>query len=55
MIFKKDNFRLGLAMGMIGPILGLVIIYFIKFPSISFKEFLETFLNTNRLITSIGS
>lgn len=55
MIFKRDNFRLGLAMGMIGPILGLVIIYFIKFPSISFKEFLETFLNTNRLITSIGS
>lgn len=55
MIFKKDNLRLGLALGLIGPLLGLVIIYFIKFPSYRFREFLEYFMNDNKLITSIGS
>ena len=55
MIFKKDNLRLGLALGLFGPLLGLVIIYFIKFPSYPFREFLEYFMNDNKLITSIGS
>ena len=55
MIFKKDILRLGLALGLVGPLLGLVIIYFVKFPSYRFKEFLEYFMNDNRLITSIGS
>jgi hypothetical protein len=55
MIFKKDNLRLGLALGLIGPLLGLVIIYFVRFPSTSFIDFLTFFMNTNRMITSIGS
>lgn len=55
MIFKKDNFRLGLALGVIGPVLGLIVVYFVKFSAFTFKEFLDTFFNTNRLITSIGS
>ena len=55
MIFKKDNLRLGLALGLIGPLLGLVVIYFIKFPSYSFMDFLTYFMNDNRMITSIGS
>lgn len=55
MIFKKDNLRLGLVLGLVGPLLGLVIVYFIKFPSYNFKDFLEYFINDNRLITSIGS
>ncbi len=55
MIFKKDNLRLGLALGLLGPLLGLVVVYFIKFPSYAFKDFLEYFMNDNRLITSIGS
>lgn len=56
MIFiKKDNLRLGLALGLIGPLLGLVIIYFVKFPSYSFMDFLTYFMNDNKLITSIGS
>ncbi len=53
--FKKDNLRLGLALGLIGPLLGLVIIYFVKFPSYSFMDFLTYFMNDNKLITSIGS
>ncbi len=55
MILKKDNLRLGLALGLFGPLLGLVIIYFIKFPSYSFIDFLTYFMNDNRMITSIGS
>lgn len=55
MIFKKDNLRLGLVMGLLGPLLGLVLIYFIKFPSSPFMEFLSTFMNDNRMITSVGA
>jgi len=54
-IFKKDNLRLGLALGLIGPLIGLVIIYFIRFPSYSFTDFLTYFMNDNKLITSIGA
>ncbi|MBI5857545.1 MAG: hypothetical protein HZB42_07825 [Sphingobacteriales bacterium] len=56
MIFlKKDNLRLGLTFGLIGPLLGLIIIYFIKFPSYSFMDFLTYFMNDNKMITSVGS
>jgi hypothetical protein len=55
MIFKKDNLKLGLVLGLIGPALGLIVIYFIKFPSVSFGDFLNEFFNDNRLMTSIGS
>ena len=55
MIFKRDNLKLGMLLGLIGPILGLVVIYFLKFSFYSFSEFLDLFFHTNRLITSIGS
>lgn len=55
MILKKDNLRLGLILGIIGPVLGLVVIYFIKFPGIPFSEFIDEFFHNNKLITSIGS
>lgn len=55
MIFKRDNLKLGMVLGLIGPVVGLVVIYFIKFPGITFKDFFDAFIHTNRLITSIGS
>lgn len=57
MIFKKDNLRLGLILGLIGPIIGLVVIYFIKpqFSGLRFTEFLDYFINSNKLITSVGA
>ena len=55
MILKKDNLKLGLILGLFGPVIGLVVIYYIKFSSITFIEFIEFFINTNHLITSIGS
>ena len=55
MILKKDNLKLGLILGLLGPLIGLVVIYYFKFSIVSFTEFLDLFINTNRLITSIGS
>lgn len=55
MILAKDNLRLGLVLGLIGPMIGLVIVYFIKFPSLSFKEFLDYFMHDNKVITNVGT
>lgn len=55
MILKKDNLKLGLVLGLLGPLLGLVVIYFIKYSSFSFSDFLDQFLTTPSLITAIGS
>ena len=55
MIFKKDNLKLGLVLGLVGPILGLVIIYFVQYTGWSFGEFIDNFINTNKMLTAIGS
>ena len=57
MIFKKDDLKLGIVLGLLGPLLGLIIIYFVRddFRSISFREYLEFVFTNNKLITSIGS
>ena len=51
----KDNLPLGFAIGLVAPLLGLVILYYFNFPSVSFGEFLRFFVTENRLITSLGS
>lgn len=55
MVFKKDNLRLGLILGLLGPVIGLIVVYFIKFPSYQFAVFLDDFTHSNQLLTSIGS
>ena len=55
MIFAKDNLKLGLVFGLLGPVLGLVIIYFIRFPSYQFGDFLDYFIHDNKMITSVGA
>ena len=48
MIFKKDNLRLGLLLGLVAPIISLVIYYFVKFyPTYTIKDFFD-FLRTNK-------
>jgi len=54
-ILKRDNLKLGLVLGLVGPVLGLIIVYFMKFSSYPFLEFLDYFFNTRGLITSIGA
>ncbi len=55
MFLTKDNLRLGLVLGLIGPLIGLVLVYLIKFPLLSFKDFLEYFMHDNRVITNVGT
>ncbi|HRO69906.1 MAG TPA: hypothetical protein PK951_05980 [Chitinophagaceae bacterium] len=55
MIFKKDNLKLGIVLGLFAPMLGLVVIYFLRYSGSSFGLFLDEFFNNNKLITSIGS
>ena len=38
MIFKKDNFILGMIFGFIGPILGIAIFKYVKLSAFSFGE-----------------
>ena len=54
-ILKRDNLKLGLLLGLLGPALGLVIVYFMKFSSYGFGEFLDYFFKDTKLITSIGA
>jgi len=54
-ILKKDNLKLGLLLGLLGPALGLIVVYFLKFSSYGFGEFLDYFFNDSKLITSIGA
>ena len=54
-ILKKDNLKLGLVLGLVGPVLGLILVYFLKFSSYGFLEFLDYFFNTRGLITSVGA
>jgi hypothetical protein len=54
-ILKRDSLKLGLILGLLGPAVGLVVVYFVKFSSYGFMDFLDYFFNDNRLITSIGA
>lgn len=55
MIFTKDNLKLGLVLGLLGPLAGLVVVYFVSYSAFTFLEFLDNVLHENKLITSIGS
>lgn len=55
MILTKDNLKLGLVLGFVGPIAGLLLLHQLMYSSLPLAEFLEVFLHENRLITSIGS
>lgn len=54
-MLKLDKLPFGVAIGALAPILGLVIYYFIKTPSISFSEFVEYFFKTKAMLTAVGS
>lgn len=55
MLLKRDNIKLGLLLGVLGPLLGLIIVYFLKFPSVNFILFVQEFFKSKALLTSIGS
>jgi hypothetical protein len=55
MILKKDNLKFGLVLGLLGPILGLLVVYLVSYRSFSFGEFFNFFITDNKRITSIGA
>jgi hypothetical protein len=54
-IFKKDNLRLGLLLGLVAPVLSLVVYYFVKFyPTYPFGEFMHFLLSNKTQITAVS-
>ena len=51
---KRDELPLGVILGLITSLLVFILIYFIRFSSYDFNEFLRTFFRENRLITFFG-
>ncbi len=54
-MLKLDKIPFGIVLGALAPILGLVIYYFVKAPSISFGEFVEFFFTNKAMLTAAGS
>ena len=55
MIFKKDNFIFGLALGFIAPMIGFLIYKLIKFKWLTFSEMLQWMkFNPNLITVSIS-
>jgi len=54
-MLKLDKIPFGIVLGALAPVLGLVIYYLLKAPSISFGEFVEYFFKTKAMLTAVGS
>lgn len=52
MIFKKDNFVFGLALGLVAPIIGFLVYKFVKFRPLSMEEMFEWMKLNPGLITA---
>ena len=50
---KFDNLKLGLALGIIAPLIGMLGFYFWKFNVYAFKDFLVFIVHEKRLLTSM--
>ena len=54
-IFKKDNLRLGLVLGLIAPVLSLAIYYFVKFyPVYTIRDFFGFITANKSQVTAIS-
>ena len=53
-IEKYNNLRIGLILGILGPLLGFLVIYWVAFRGMSFSEYLDL-LTYNRKLSSIIS
>jgi hypothetical protein len=55
MIFKKDNFIFGLALGLIAPMIGFLVYKLVKFKGLSISEMLQWMkFNPNLVTVSIS-
>lgn len=55
MILKKDNLKLGLVLGLLGPIVGLAVVYLVSYRSFTFGDFINELITNNKRMTSIGA
>ena len=56
MIFKKDNVKLGVLIGLLAPSIGLVGYYLVKFyPTFSFKEYIGAICQSKSVLTAVSS
>ena len=53
-IFRKDNLKLGITLGLVAPIISLVIYYYVKFSSVPFSEFLSFLHHHRDQITAVS-
>ena len=53
MILTKDNFKLGIVLGFLAPILGIVCFYLINFSSAKFINFLEVMLTLKSFFSAV--
>lgn len=51
MFLNKNNFKLGVALGLLAPMVVFAILYALKFSAYTFNSFLEIFPKEPRLIT----
>ncbi len=55
-MFKKDNLKFGILLGILGPLLAMVIYYFWVFSrTIRFSEYLYVLTHNKQLLTAISS
>lgn len=54
MIFKKDNLRLGIILGLLAPFISLIIYYYVKFSSVTFREFFSFLHSHKDQITAVS-
>lgn len=51
-MFKKDNLKLGILLGLIAPFIGIVGFYFLKVYPISFSDYIERLGIEKRFLTN---
>ena len=54
-MIKRDNLRFGLILGLLGPVVGLIVVYLVSYRAFTFGEFFNFFITDNKRITSIGA
>jgi hypothetical protein len=52
-IWKRDNLKLGIAIGLLAPLLSLVGYYFLRFSAFGFGEYLTALRQNKPLLTGI--
>ena len=56
MIFKKDNLKFGILLGILGPLLAMLLYYFWVFSrTIGLSEYIYVLIHNKQLLTAISS